>query len=76
MFCLSRLLWVILGMVLAVALICLAVAIGSTINGVTFNQQIIDWLTVAPPLDEEGKDTVDNEVVEETVETVVSVLIE
>ncbi len=51
---LKRVLWLLLGMLLAVALFCLAVGIGCAVNGVTFNQQIIDWFTVpsVPPLDE------------------------
>lgn len=51
---LKRALWLLLGMILAVALFCLAVGIGCAVNGVTFNQQIIDWFTTSPtpPLDE------------------------
>ena len=51
---LKRALWLLLGMILAVALFCLAVGIGCAVNGVTFNQQVIDWFTTSPtpPIDE------------------------
>lgn len=62
MFGVRRLLYILLGMILAVALFCLVVGIGCAVNGVTFNQQIIDWFTVAPPI-------------EDGVEEVVSILI-
>ena len=36
-------LWVILGIVCAIALFCLAVVIGCSVNGLTFGEQVCEW---------------------------------
>lgn len=36
-------LWVFVGLVLAVGIFCLAVAIGSAVNGLKFTEQIVEW---------------------------------
>ncbi len=58
---LKRLFYILIGMILAVTVFCIVVGIGCAVNGVTFNQQIIDWFTT-PPL-------------KDGVEEVVSILI-
>lgn len=35
--------WIFIGIVLAVGLFCLAVAIGSAVNGLKFTEQIVEW---------------------------------
>ena len=53
---------VLLGMIIAVGLFCLIVAIGCGVNGVSFGQQIVNWFgTTAPAI---------KEPVEEVVETI------
>ena len=43
---------VLLGMICAVAIFCIIVGIGCSINGVTFGRQIVDWFsTVKPAVD-------------------------
>lgn len=54
----QKILYVLLGIVCAVALFCIVVGIGCAINGVTFGQQIVNWFGTSAP------------VVDETVETV------
>ena len=56
---------IILGLVGAVALFCLVVGIGCSINGLTFGEQIVEWFGANAPAIEE---TV-GEVVETVVET-------
>ena len=46
------------GIVGTIALFCLAVAIGCSINGVTFGQQICQWFGNYAPLIEEGVEQV------------------
>ncbi len=36
---------VLLGVAIAVGIACLTVCIGSAVNGISFNQQIIDWFS-------------------------------
>jgi len=45
-------------MILAVALFCLVVGVGCAVNGVSFNQQIVDWFTVTPPLEDSAEEAV------------------
>lgn len=39
---------VLLGVAITVGIACLTVCIGSAINGVSFNQQIVDWSLKLP----------------------------
>ena len=44
---------VLLGMALAVGIFCLVVAIGCSVNGISFGQQIVEWFgTNAPAVEE------------------------
>lgn len=36
-------LWVLVGIILAIGVSCLVICIGSAVNGVSFAQQIVDW---------------------------------
>lgn len=45
--------FVLLGILLAVAITCLVVLIGSAVNGLTFSQQIVEWASNAPEVVEE-----------------------
>ncbi len=35
---------IIIGLIVAVAIACLAVAIGCAVNGISFTEQIVDWV--------------------------------
>ena len=61
----NLLLGVILGAVGAVVIFCLAVAIGCSINGISFGQQIVEWFGEFEPVVEEVVD----QVVETTAQT-------
>lgn len=41
----KSILYVVLGIVIAVALFCVAVGIGCAVNGLTFSEQIVDWFS-------------------------------
>lgn len=41
----KSIMYVVLGIVIAVALFCVAVGIGCAVNGLTFSEQVVDWFT-------------------------------
>ena len=49
---------VLLGMLLAVGIFCITVAIGCSINGISFGQQIVEWFGSNPSVSEEIVDEV------------------
>lgn len=57
----QKIMFVLLGMVCAVAIFCLTVGIGCAVNGVTFGQQIVNWFGTTKP------------AVDKTVETLASI---
>lgn len=50
----QKIMFVLLGMVCAVAIFCLTVGIGCAVNGVTFGQQIVDWFGTVKPATDTG----------------------
>lgn len=51
---------ILIGVVGAAAIFCLAVGIGCAVNGVTFGQQIVNWFGGAKEVVEEVADTAAN----------------
>ena len=49
----KNILYILLGIILAVGVTCLAIAIGCSVNGVSFQQQIVDWFGPAEKVVEE-----------------------
>lgn len=46
----QKILFVLLGMIIAVGIFCLVVTIGSAVNGLTFGEQIVDWFGKTAPI--------------------------
>ncbi len=54
----ERIMFVLLGMVCAVALFCITVGIGCAVNGITFGQQIANWFGQTAPVVEKGAEAI------------------
>lgn len=48
----QKIIYVLLGMALAVGIFCLAVWIGCSVNQITFAEQIVKWFGTTPAVDE------------------------
>lgn len=55
---LQKIMFVLLGVIGAVAIFCVVVGIGCACNGVTFGQQIADWFGSAKPVVDDVADKV------------------
>ena len=49
---------IIIGIISAVAIFCVAVGIGCAVNGLTFGQQICEWFGTSAPVIEEAVEQV------------------
>lgn len=63
----KNILFVLLGIVVAVGIFCLVVAIGCAVNGIGFGDQIVEWFGTV-------KETVEELPTEETVATIKSLI--
>jgi len=55
----KRVMFVLLGIAVAVGIFCLTVGIGCAVNGLTFGQQIVEWFGSSSSAVENAGDTVE-----------------